>query len=568
MFYDSLMQRPGVESLGVFVNGKNLDTEMNDVNNTYIASFSDGSDTFDQLIIGIRFNGVDFPACGAGVLREVEVDGIDIPTHGFAPDAEMVTGIGHSVKSIVWMDASDSYRALEAGETFVYGHEYCVSVTFKADEGYSLAEMAFLGTSVNGHYANITNYNESENEVTAVYTFVECLPDEVREIELEGLGAATHGMAADYEITSTDGRYAVNTAKNDLTYSKGVAWYDETDGGFLRVGDTLIEGHLYTVHVYVYAEDGYIFANTGMASIDGEVADVVPYDEINPEYVLCVKYSVTAAHVHNYAETFIANDEHHWKECLDENCPDREGSRTDKIEHFGGEAKCGVQAECEECGNSYGPIGAHTWSETYVKSAEGHARTCTVDGCGAMEDVVAHTPDIDAPTETEAQKCSVCGYIMAPALNHTVHTPAEEWLADEDAHWHACIGCEGEKLELAPHADDDGNGKCDACEYELPAQEESSEGEPVESEPAESVPTESEPSESDPSESEPEETDPADPTPDNTPDGEEDGGLGVGAVVGIVVGSVAVVGIGGFALFWFVIKKKTWADFIAIFKKK
>jgi hypothetical protein len=34
-----------------------------------------------------------------------------------------------------------------------------------------------------------------------------------------------------------------------------------------------------------------------------------------------------------------------------------------------------------------------------------------------------------------------------------------------------------------------------------------------------------------------------------------------------VIGSVLVVGIGGFAIFWFVIKKKTWADLLAVFKK-
>lgn len=45
-------------------------------------------------------------------------------------------------------------------------------------------------------------------------------------------------------------------------------------------------------------------------------------------------------------------------------------------------------------------------------------------------------------------------------------------------------------------------------------------------------------------------------------------GLSGGAVAGIVVGSILVAGIGGFALVWFVIKKKTWADFVAIFKKK
>ena len=45
-------------------------------------------------------------------------------------------------------------------------------------------------------------------------------------------------------------------------------------------------------------------------------------------------------------------------------------------------------------------------------------------------------------------------------------------------------------------------------------------------------------------------------------------GLPAGAIVGIVIGSVLVVGIGGFALVWFVIKKKSWADFVALFKKK
>lgn len=41
-----------------------------------------------------------------------------------------------------------------------------------------------------------------------------------------------------------------------------------------------------------------------------------------------------------------------------------------------------------------------------------------------------------------------------------------------------------------------------------------------------------------------------------------------GAIAGIAVGSVAVAGVGGFSMFWFVIKKKKFADLIAIFKKK
>lgn len=46
------------------------------------------------------------------------------------------------------------------------------------------------------------------------------------------------------------------------------------------------------------------------------------------------------------------------------------------------------------------------------------------------------------------------------------------------------------------------------------------------------------------------------------------GGLSTGAIVGIAVGSVAVAGVGGFAIFWFIIKKKSFADLIAVFRKK
>lgn len=45
-------------------------------------------------------------------------------------------------------------------------------------------------------------------------------------------------------------------------------------------------------------------------------------------------------------------------------------------------------------------------------------------------------------------------------------------------------------------------------------------------------------------------------------------GLSGGAIAGIAVGSVAIAGFGGFAIFWFVIKKKRLADLLAVFKRK
>lgn len=45
-------------------------------------------------------------------------------------------------------------------------------------------------------------------------------------------------------------------------------------------------------------------------------------------------------------------------------------------------------------------------------------------------------------------------------------------------------------------------------------------------------------------------------------------GPSIGLIVGIVIGSLAVVAIGGFAVYWFVIKKKNWAELVAIFQKE
>ena len=50
-----------------------------------------------------------------------------------------------------------------------------------------------------------------------------------------------------------------------------------------------------------------------------------------------------------------------------------------------------------------------------------------------------------------------------------------------------------------------------------------------------------------------------------TPPSKKDG-LSGGAIAGIVIGSVAVAGIVGFAIFWFAVKKKTFADLIAAIK--
>ncbi|MGN1062559.1 MAG: hypothetical protein ACI4RO_05450, partial [Candidatus Scatosoma sp.] len=195
-------------------------------------------------------------------------------------------------------------------------------------------------------------------------------------------------------------------------------------------------------------------------------------------------------------------------------------------------------------------------SGTWQSDGTRHWHVCS---CGAEVDVAPHVPDRTEATETEPVKCSVCGYIITPALGHVTHTPGEEWISDDTNHWHNCTGC-SEKLDEAPHTFGEWSvtvqpqvgvvgekeRECSVCGYKETAPVEALGGE----QPGGEQPGE-QPGGEEPEVEQPEET-----------------GLSGGAIAGIAVGSVAVAGVGGFSIFWFVIKKKKFADLIAIFKKK
>ncbi len=181
-------------------------------------------------------------------------------------------------------------------------------------------------------------------------------------------------------------------------------------------------------------------------------------------------------------------------------------------------------------------------SATWQSDGTRHWHECS---CGTKVDVAPHTPDRSEATETEAVKCTVCGYIITPALGHDTHAPDAEWHFDATKHWHNCTGC-SQKLDEGAHAFGDWTitvkpevgvagekeRECSVCGFKENAPVEALGGEQ-------------------PGGEQPEKT-----------------GLSDGAIAGIAVGSVAVAGVGGFSVFWFVIKKKKFADLIAIFKKK
>lgn len=197
----------------------------------------------------------------------------------------------------------------------------------------------------------------------------------------------------------------------------------------------------------------------------------------------------------------------HWFKCV--------GCETEKVSPAGHSFDNDCDTDCA-CG--YVRTITHDFTGEWEKDASGHWHVCATNGC-SVTDTKQNHESAGAATETDPEVCSICGWQIAPALGHTTHTPEAEWQKNETHHWHECTGCDDQELDKAAHVDDNGDNKCDTCDYTMPAH------------------------------------DPDTPPVDNPPTDDNDG-LGTGAIIGIVVAAVAVVGGGGFALFWFVIRKK------------
>lgn len=108
----------------------------------------------------------------------------------------------------------------------------------------------------------------------------------------------------------------------------------------------------------------------------------------------------------------------------------------------------------------------HTEGTEWKSDEDNHWHICTVAGCGVVieSSKAAHTPDRAEATETDAVKCSVCEFVISPALGHT-HAYEAEWKSDTNNHWNECA-C-GDKTNTAVHKDENADGKCDVCAYNV-----------------------------------------------------------------------------------------------------
>lgn len=254
-------------------------------------------------------------------------------------------------------------------------------------------------------------------------------------------------------------------------------------------------------------------------------------DETNP--VKCTKCGFVITPAGHYEHTAdsewhnSADGKYHYHKCTHSGCSEI----LDKANHSGGTATCENKAVCSVCGVAYGEKLGHDYGEvkyTWTDNTCKAERVCKHDSTHIESETVTATgTTITAATCKEKGKMKYTATFVNTAfamqekevdIDFAPHTFGE-W-KDEIPATTEDFGTKGHKdcSVCGRHFDKDGNEITDLRIAKI--------GTPAKKD-----------------------------------------GLSSGQIAGIVIGSVLLAGIGGFAIYWFAISKKTFADLGAAFKK-
>lgn len=137
-------------------------------------------------------------------------------------------------------------------------------------------------------------------------------------------------------------------------------------------------------------------------------------------------------------------------------CKATKKESVDKLDHkFGAWEKVDADTHKRTCTlcKEETETGKHSYNTSWSKDKDNHWHECA--DCKDKKDSEAHKKGPEA-TEKDPQICTVCEYIITPALGHE-HNYADKWTTDEKGHWYVCDGCE----EKGSYKDHDFENACD-----------------------------------------------------------------------------------------------------------
>ena len=299
----------------------------------------------------------------------------------------------------------------------------------------------------------------------------------------------------------------------------GIMWWPKETGTTMDGDAKYEEGVVYEYYIQLEAKDGFALDFNGdmtIAYVYGvKVASAGSVPNSNKVYYTG---EITAIHKHIYGDSYGWDEGGHWQKCMIAGCPCPDEGYEGYVYHYGGGATCQTAGKCTACGAEY--LAEHDFSVPDYQYVDEMKCANFCENCDLWIDWSYHEGGVST-----CQNKSICEFChheygdFAPCAGGTA-------TCTEKA---TCATC-GEKYgEILDHKDENNDGKCDTCDYQM--------------------------------------------TPDN--DENDNKGekkvLGVVAIIGSVAGGTVILagaGVGVFSIVWFAVKKKSFADLKAIFKKK
>ena len=508
---------------------------------------------FITEISSVSLNGVAQPSVGSTPLysASVETTGCTLQT---ANSDTVVNGIR-------WYEsATEGSRgtAMSTSAKCRAGYYYTIAVTLVKTGSYKFAGTV-TGT-VNGKTAQVDDDYDG-TKIVVYYSYPMCMGT-VPSVDVN-LTAPVAGAKPSYTQVKGTGYESNNSRNNASCYENGIYWLETDTGTVLYPNKDVFKlGYKYTARVMLSTTKGYVYTSSPTAKVNGKA---VTANKVDKEF-LYVDYTFTATGTAiNKVDLTIPNaiagkypsfPKVNTTSYESKNTDPKLTNQTNGIVWSNGSvnitvnnlfdanktysvsytlfAKEGygwsdsviatINGKSAVVGRDgqwltvtlYGikPTVPHTHTPSGWKSdASGHYKVCT--GCG--EEIsgsrVKHTPGA-AATEKDPQKCTVCGYIIAPAKGHThslkkvaakkatctengsieyyTCSGCSDWFkdsagktkitdrnsivvkatghkkgslrCDDSAHWNACSVCNEAMMETrAAHYDKNKDNTCDAC---------------------------------------------------------------------------------------------------------
>ena len=223
-------------------------------------------------------------ALGASIINLVDLDGIVPPSVNASPDWDIGTNDSdYEVVNVEWFDRERSVD-MQPGEKFLAGHSYRLKIYVVTNNGFEFRTDGVSGEPIvaiihNGDQIDdfyCIDGNESQLLVQIDYdTLPAAESNTINEVVIT-VNQPFTGMVPSFTKIDTSEYYSDGNISPE---SKGVKWYDVTDGKYLisGTGAKFTCGHTYRVSFSLNTKGDYEFGNA-IAKVNGKTAELDWYN--------------------------------------------------------------------------------------------------------------------------------------------------------------------------------------------------------------------------------------------------------------------------------------------------